>query len=216
MLDRIFKALGKPVSTTVASLFAIMIGATTMSPESAQAKTNPVVVMETSKGTIKIELYADKAPISVKNFLSYVDKKFYDGLVFHRVIGDFMIQGGGFTKDLVKKEGSAPIVNEATNGLTNDKYTVAMARTSVVNSATSQFFINLKDNGFLNHKDNSDRGFGYAVFGKVIDGMGVVDAIGGVATASKNGMNDVPATPVVITKAYVMQEKGSKKEAKQE
>jgi cyclophilin family peptidyl-prolyl cis-trans isomerase len=165
-------------------------------------KGNPVVVLETSKGVIEIELNEAKAPISSANFLSYVDSKFYDGLIFHRVIDNFMIQGGGFTPEMAQKNGKAPIENEAGNGLTNDKYTIAMARTSVVNSATSQFFINTKDNAFLNHKNKTDSGYGYAVFGKVVKGMEVVDAIGKVKTGMKNGMNDVPVETVTIVKAY--------------
>ena len=165
-------------------------------------KGNPVVVLETSKGNIEIELNEGKAPASVKNFLDYVDSHFYDGLIFHRVIDNFMIQGGGFTPDMAQKNGKTPIENEAGNGLTNDKYTIAMARTSVVNSATSQFFINTKDNAFLNHKDNTPQGFGYAVFGKVVKGQEIVDAIGKVKTGTKNGFNDVPTETVTITKAY--------------
>jgi len=165
-------------------------------------KGNPVVVLETSKGIIEVELNEAKAPISSKNFLDYVDSHFFDGLIFHRVIDNFMIQGGGFTADMAQKSGKPPIENEAGNGLTNDKYTLAMARTSVVNSATSQFFINTKDNAFLNHKDNTPQGFGYAVFGKVVKGQEVVDAIGKVKTGMKNGMNDVPTEPVSIVKAY--------------
>jgi cyclophilin family peptidyl-prolyl cis-trans isomerase len=165
-------------------------------------KGNPVVVLETNKGNIEVELNEGKAPVSVKNFLDYVDSHFYDGLIFHRVIDNFMIQGGGFTPDMAQKNGKAPIENEAGNGLTNDKYTIAMARTSVVNSATSQFFINTKDNTFLNHKDNTPQGFGYAVFGKVVKGQEIVDAIGKVKTGAKNGFNDVPVEAVTITKAY--------------
>ena len=165
-------------------------------------KGNPVVVLETNKGNIEVELNEGKAPVSVKNFLDYVDSHFYDGLIFHRVIDNFMIQGGGFTPDMAQKNGKAPIENEAGNGLTNDKYTIAMARTSVVNSATSQFFINTKDNTFLNHKDNTPQGFGYAVFGKVVKGQDVVDTIGKVKTGMKNGMNDVPTETVTIVKAY--------------
>ncbi|HKW14262.1 MAG TPA: peptidylprolyl isomerase [Candidatus Krumholzibacteria bacterium] len=165
-------------------------------------KGNPVVVLETSKGNIEVELNEGKAPVTVKNFLDYVDSHFYDGLIFHRVIDNFMIQGGGFTPDMAQKNGKAPIENEAGNGLTNDKYTIAMARTSVVNSATSQFFINTKDNAFLNHKDNTPQGFGYAVFGKVVKGQEIVDAIGKVKTGAKNGFNDVPVEAVTITKAY--------------
>jgi cyclophilin family peptidyl-prolyl cis-trans isomerase len=165
-------------------------------------KDNPVVVMETSEGTMEIELYEKEAPLTVQNFLWYVDNEFYDGLIFHRVIKDFMIQGGGFTPDMRKKAGNPPIENEAANGLANDKYTLAMARTGAVHSATSQFFINAKDNDFLNYRDNTPQGFGYCVFGKVIDGTDVVDVIESVPTGSKNGMEDVPKSPVVIKKVY--------------
>jgi peptidyl-prolyl cis-trans isomerase B (cyclophilin B) len=165
---------------------------------------NPVVVMKTNMGTIHIELYPEKAPTSVKNFLWYVNNNFYDNLIFHRIIPDFMIQGGGFTKDMKKKEPNAPIKNEADNGLKNEKYTVAMARTSVINSATSQFFINLKDNSFLNFKNKTPQGYGYAVFGKVIKGMEVVDEMAGVKTTSKMGHDDVPVKPVIIEKTYVL------------
>ena len=182
---------------------AVALLALTAGMTSAETKKgNPVVVLETSKGVIEIELNEAKAPISSKNFLDYVDSKFFDGLIFHRVIDNFMIQGGGFTPDMAQKSGKAPIENEAGNGLTNDKYTLAMARTSVVNSATSQFFINTKDNAFLNHKDKTPQGFGYAVFGKVVKGMDVVDAIGKVKTGTKNGFNDVPVEAVTIVKAY--------------
>ena len=189
---------------------ALALLALTAGMASAQNKKgNPVVVLETSKGVIEVELNEAKAPITVKNFLDYVDGKFFDGLIFHRVIGPspdrpegFMIQGGGFTPDMAQKEGKAPIKNEAGNGLGNDKYTIAMARTNVVDSATSQFFINLTNNGFLNHRDESPQGFGYAVFGKVVKGQAVVDAIGKVKTGTKNGFNDVPVEAVTIVKAY--------------
>jgi len=164
---------------------------------------NPIVVMETSEGTIEIELYQDKAPISTENFLNYVNEGYYDGLIFHRVISNFMIQGGGFSQDMQQKETKAPIKNEAGNGLTNDRYTLAMARTNVVDSATSQFFINTENNVFLNHKDNSAQGYGYAVFGKVIKGTEVVEAIKLVQTHSAGPYDDVPVEPVVIEKAYV-------------
>ena len=167
-----------------------------------KGKDHPVVVISTSMGEMEVELYPDKAPKTVENFLWYVDNKFYDGLIFHRVIDGFMIQGGGFTPDMSQKQGKPPIENEAGNGLTNDKYTIAMARTSVVNSATAQFFINVKDNTFLNQRDKTPQGFGYAVFGKVTKGMEVVDAIAKVKTGQKNGFNDVPLENVVITKAY--------------
>lgn len=164
---------------------------------------NPIVVMETTKGTIEIELYKDKAPISVQNFLSYVNEGFYDGLIFHRVIGNFMIQGGGFDKDMNQKETKAPIKNEAGNGLKNERGTIAMARTGVVDSATSQFFINVVDNRMLDHTDETVRGFGYAVFGKVTKGMEVVDAIEAVNTGSVGPYQDVPVESVIINKAYV-------------
>lgn len=180
------------------ALVALMLG----SACAQNKKGNPVVVLETSKGNIEVELNEAKAPLSTKNFLDYVDSHFFDGLIFHRVIDNFMIQGGGFTTDMSQKTGKAPIENEAGNGLTNDKYTLAMARTSVVNSATSQFFINTKDNTFLNHKDNTPQGFGYAVFGKVVKGMDVVDAIGKAKTGTKNGFNDVPLETISIVKAY--------------
>jgi cyclophilin family peptidyl-prolyl cis-trans isomerase len=157
--------------------------------------------METNKGTIKIELWADKAPISVANFLRYTDDNFFDGLIFHRVIAGFMIQGGGFTPEMVKKPAYEPIKNEARADLRNKRGTLAMARTSVIDSASSQFFINLVNNKFLNHTNNTPRGFGYAVFGEVIEGMNVVDQIAAVKTASGMGGQDVPVEPVIIISA---------------
>lgn len=150
-----------------------------------------MVLISTSSGDIKLELYEKKAPITVANFLSYVSDGFYDGTIFHRVINNFMIQGGGFTADMNQKPTKPPIKNEADNGLKNERGTIAMARTAVVDSATSQFFINHKDNAFL---DNGARDFGYAVFGKVVDGMEVVDKIAAVRT--KTG--DVPVETVTI------------------
>jgi cyclophilin family peptidyl-prolyl cis-trans isomerase len=158
----------------------------------------PKVVIETSLGNIEAELNAEKAPISVENFLKYVDKKHYDGTIFHRVISGFMIQGGGMTENMKSKPTDAQIKNEAANGLKNDRGTLAMARTSVVDSATAQFFINVVDNEFLNYKSPTPSGFGYAVFGKVTSGMDVVDKIRNVPTGFKDGMQDVPTTPVVI------------------
>lgn len=152
------------------------------------------VVMETSLGTMEIELNSEKAPISVDNFLKYVDKKHYDGTIFHRVISGFMIQGGGMTESMGEKKTDAPIKNEADNGLRNDRGTIAMARTSVVDSATSQFFINVVDNDFLNFRSATPSGYGYAVFGKVTSGMDVADKIRNVPT----GPQDVPKTVVVI------------------
>jgi len=167
--------------------------------DTAPAKAeNPVVVIETSLGTIKAELWPDKVPQTVKNFLAYTDEKSYDGTIFHRVISKFMIQGGGFTADMSQKSTHSPIKNEAKPELQNKRGTLAMARTAVVDSATSQFFINLVDNGFLNQRDRTPRGFGYCVFGKVIDGLDVVDKIGKVGTGRKGGYSDVPVVPVVI------------------
>jgi len=159
------------------------------------------VRLETTKGNIVVELNPQAAPITVKNFLEYVEKGFYDGVIFHRVIPNFMIQTGGFTADMAQKATNKPIVNEAGNGLKNARGTIAMARTSNPDSATSQFFINHKDNDFLNYVEN--RNPGYAVFGKVIEGMEVVDAIAAVKTTTKNGMADVPVEPVVIKSAKV-------------
>jgi len=164
----------------------------------AEAK-NPVVVMTTTKGTIEIELDQNKAPISVKNFLDYVDTGHYDGTIFHRVIKDFMIQCGGFTAAGLQKPTKPPIRNEASNGLKNLRGTVAMARTSVVDSATSQFFINQADNAFLDYKDSTPQGYGYAVFGKVVSGMDVVDAIASAPKANKGGaFTDRPVEDIVI------------------
>lgn len=178
------------------------------------ASKNPHVVFETNKGKIKIELFADKAPISTKNFLKYVRSGFYEGTVFHRVIPGFVIQGGGFTKALERKETRAPIENEADNGLKNERGTLSMARRPQVDSATSQFFINLRDNASLDHRGSSPRDFGYAVFGKVVEGMDVVDAIAKVKrrcpskppqpckdASLPKGMRDVPKTPIIVEKA---------------
>jgi len=168
-----------------------------------KSMTQPIVVFETSKGNFEVQLNPEKASISAQNFLDYVNGGFYDGLIFHRVIDGFMAQGGGFTPDMVEKETKDPIKNEAGNGLNNDKYTIAMARTNVVDSATSQFYINVADNAFLNHQDESSRGYGYAAFGKVISGFETIDAIAAVETHSVGGFNDVPVEPIVIQKAYV-------------
>jgi peptidyl-prolyl cis-trans isomerase B (cyclophilin B) len=158
------------------------------------------VKMTTSAGELRIELDDEKAPVSVANFLSYVNKGFYDGTVFHRVIKNFMIQGGGFEAGMKQKGTDAPIQNEAKNGLKNDKYTLAMARTSAPHSASSQFFINTTNNGFLNN-DQAQDGWGYAVFGKVVDGQSVVDQISGVKTGRKGFHDDVPLEDVTILKA---------------
>jgi len=162
-----------------------------------QAK-NPVVTISTSMGDIRIQLDADKAPISTNNFLDYVNEGHFDGLIFHRVIPGFMIQGGGFDAAMSQKKSKSPIKNEASNGLKNVTGSIAMARTNVVDSATAQFFINVKDNDFLNHKNTSPDGYGYAVFGQVIDGMDVVHAIEKVKTANRGMHQDVPVQAVVI------------------
>ena len=156
------------------------------------------MILKTNKGTIKLELNGAKAPITVENFLGYVDAGYYDGTIFHRVIPNFMIQGGGFSPDFKEKSTRAPIKNEADNGLENNRGTIAMARTGVVDSATAQFFINLKDNDFLNH---GGRDFGYAVFGRVIEGMDVVDEIAKAPTERKGPHEAVPVEPVVIESA---------------
>lgn len=180
-----------------------------MGEKSTQEKTNeitggiPMVVMSTSMGDIKIELYPNEAPITVENFLTYVRDGFYDGTIFHRVIPGFMIQGGGFTQDMSQKPTRAPIKNEADNGLGNETGTLAMARTMVKDSATSQFFINLTNNDFLNH---GYRDFGYAVFGKVVEGMDVVNKIAQVPTGNKGPHQNVPVKPVVIESVRVVEE----------
>ena len=161
-------------------------------------------ILETSKGTITLELDSDKAPITVANFVKYAKKGHYDGTIFHRVIDGFMIQGGGMTKDMNEKDTDDPIKNEAMNGLKNLRGTIAMARTMVVDSATSQFFINLVDNDFLDFTAPTRSGFGYAVFGKVTDGMDVVDAIAKVPTGNAGPYQNVPVDPVVIRKVTVV------------
>ena len=183
-----------------AFIFAGVFIALTLGASDAAAQDNPVVVLETSLGNITIELFQDKAPISVENFLTYVDDSFYSGTVFHRVIQTFMIQGGGMTADLTEKRTRAPIKNEASNGLSNERGTVAMARTNVVDSATSQFFINTMDNSRrgLDHQGTDPQSYGYAVFGRVIEGMDVVDKIAAVPTGTRGPDADVPVEPVVI------------------
>jgi len=165
---------------------------------SAAQGENPVVVIETSMGDITVELFPDRAPKSVENFLAYVNQGFYDGTIFHRVISNFMIQGGGFTADMQKKDTRAPIENEADNGLKNRRGTLAMARTPEIHSATGQFFINVKDNAFLDYKGPSAADFGYAVFGQVTEGLDVVDKIKSVKTGGAGPYQDVPVEAVVI------------------
>lgn len=166
---------------------------------------NPKVRIETSAGDIVIELDAEKAPVSTENFLGYVNDGFYNGTIFHRVIKDFMIQGGGMNSDLSQKKPKEPIKNEAGNGLSNDRGTVAMARTQVVDSATAQFFINTVDNSFLNHQAPTPQGYGYAVFAKVVEGMDVVDAIREVKTGNHNMHQDVPLEAVTIQATSVVE-----------
>ena len=178
-------------------LFA-MVAAGVMGEDGA----NPRVALETSKGLIVLELDPDKAPVTVENFLAYVDAGFYDGTIFHRVIPNFMNQGGGFTADMQQKKTRTTILNEADNGLLNEVGTVAMARKGDPHSASAQFYINTNKNDFLNHTSKNPRGWGYAVFGKVVEGMEAVEAISGVTTAIKNGMSNVPVEPVLINKAY--------------
>ena len=187
----------RPVSFLVICGLAAILAAP---PAAAQ---NPVVVIETSLGNITAELDRRAAPVSVANFLAYAESGFYDGTVFHRVIRGFMIQGGGMTADLQRKETRAPIRNEATNGLSNDRGTLAMARTNVVDSATAQFFINTVDNPGLNNRGTDPGSYGYAVFGRVIDGLDVVDRIEGVSTGRRGPFNDVPNTAVEILSVSV-------------
>lgn len=163
------------------------------------AEENTILVeIQTTNGDMTLELYKDKAPSTVENFLSYVDEKFYDGTIFHRVIKGFMIQGGGLTPDFVEKEAKAPINNEADNGLKNKKYTIAMARTSDPHSATCQFFINHADNAFLDYTAKTVDGWGYCVFGKVIEGTDTVEAIANTPTTTAHGMRDVPTETIKI------------------
>lgn len=168
---------------------------------STEVFSSPKVLLETTSGEIVLELNDKKAPITVKNFLKYVEKGHYDGTIFHRVINNFMVQGGGLDKKLNEKKTFAPIKNEANNGLSNNNGTIAMARTSVVDSATSQFFINVADNDFLNHKTKAPSGYGYAVFGRVIKGMSVLSKIKHSKTKRVGHHANVPVEPIVIKKA---------------
>jgi peptidyl-prolyl cis-trans isomerase B (cyclophilin B) len=178
-------------------LFCLLAGA------AVAAESDPVVELHTNRGLIVVRLNPGKAPATAKNFLGYVNSGFYNGTIFHRVIRGFMIQGGGFTADMTEKPTRSPIKNEADNGLKNDRYTIAMARTNNPHSATAQFFINTKDNAFLNHKSPSGAGWGYCVFGTVIEGKDVVDAIEASRTHSVGMYDDVPVDAVVIEKAVL-------------
>ena len=170
----------------------------TLGASDSAAQDNPTVVMETSLGNITLELFQEQAPVTVENFLQYVNDGFYAGTVFHRVIQQFMIQGGGMTADMQQKPTRDPIRNEATNGLSNERGTIAMARTNVVDSATAQFFINTVNNAPLDNRGTDARSYGYAVFGRVTDGMDVVDRIAAVSTGTRGPHRDVPVEPVVI------------------
>ena len=181
-----------------ASLF-VLTAVAAMCEEPAAAA--PRVALETSKGRVVVELYPDKAPKSVENFLAYVDAGFYADTIFHRVIPGFMIQGGGFTADLQKKDTRPPIENEADNGLSNKRGTVALARTGDPHSATCQFYVNLVDNRPLDHRSKDPQGWGYTVFGRVVEGMDVVDAIAAVPTTTRAPYRDVPVEPVLILSA---------------
>ncbi len=183
---------------TRALLVVLLTGAFMAFSGAAASAANPKVLMKTSKGDITIELYHDKAPVTVQNFLAYVETKFYDGTIFHRVIKNFMIQGGGLTADLQEKPAGPQIKNEAATGLRNERGTIAMARTPEIDSATCQFFINHKDNFFLDHKDNAKEGFGYCVFGRVIVGMDVVDEIANSPVTTTAEMEALPRQTVTI------------------
>lgn len=189
---------------TMMGFASVCFSATAKDLTTMTDKTNPIVLLKTNKGDIKIELFADKAPISAKNFLQYVNEGFYNGTIFHRVIENFMVQGGGFTKDMQQKGVHAPIKNEADNGLSNKRGTLAMARTSDVNSATAQFFINTVDNPFLDFRGKTPREYGYAVFGKVIEGMDTVDAIKKAKTTTKGPHENVPVEAIEIIEAKVV------------
>jgi peptidyl-prolyl cis-trans isomerase B (cyclophilin B) len=190
------------------ALFTLLLCSTMQSSHSSTqnnlTKGNKTMVkLHTNHGVITLQLDAEKAPITVKNFLEYVNSGFYNGTIFHRVIGNFMIQGGGFEPGMKQKKTNAPIHNEAANGLKNDKYTIAMARTGDPQSATAQFFINVNDNDFLNYPGQD--GWGYCVFGKVVEGKEVVDAIRNVKTGNRSGSQDVPLEDVIITSAEVVE-----------
>ena len=186
-------------------LVLVLLLASQTAPQApaAPAPGNPVAVISTNLGDITVELFKDKAPVSVENFLGYASEGFYTGTIFHRVVRGFVIQGGGFTSALDEKRTRAPIQNEATNGLRNVRGTLAMARTRALRSATSQFYINVSDNAQLDHRGFTPDAFGYAVFGRVLAGMEVVDRIAAVPTGIAKGMDDVPTQPVVITSVMV-------------
>lgn len=195
---------GANMNTLLKPILLIVFIIFLMTTTNAQAETTTINI-ETSKGTITIELDGENAPITVENFLTYTKEGFYDGTIFHRVISNFMIQGGGFTSDMNQKDTHDPIQNEANNGLKNDSGTIAMARTSDPHSATAQFFINVKDNDFLNFSSETSQGWGYAVFGKVTEGMDVVNSIKDVQTTSSGPYQDVPAEAIIIEKVTIVE-----------
>jgi peptidyl-prolyl cis-trans isomerase B (cyclophilin B) len=206
-LSRFLFVLLVPVLSLLASCATSQVqpagqaGVKTVSCKPIDKRTDIMVKLHTSQGVITLELDREKAPETVANFVQYVESGFYDGTVFHRVIDNFMIQGGGFTPGMKQKQTNPPISNEAANGLRNDTYTIAMARTSDPHSATAQFFINVKNNDFLNYSSATPQGFGYAVFGKVVEGQDVVDKIKKVATGNRGMHQNVPLEDVMINKA---------------
>jgi len=190
--------------TIILSMMLLLTSTLSFATENNMSDTQTKVKLTTSLGEIIIQLNTEKAPVSSANFLTYVNEGFYNGTIFHRIIPDFMAQGGGFDISFNQKAVHAPIKNEANNGLTNSRGTLAMARTNDPNSATAQFFINYKDNSFLNHTSQTSSGWGYAVFGEVIEGMDVVDAMAKQATGNRGGHQDVPKTDIIIEKAEVI------------
>ena len=190
--------------TFILSMMLLLTSTLSFATENTMSDTQTKVKLTTTLGEIIIQLNTEKAPVSAENFLTYVNEGFYNGTIFHRIIPDFMAQGGGFDTGFNQKAVHAPIKNEADNGLKNTRGTLAMARTNDPNSATAQFFINLKDNAFLNHTGKNASGWGYAVFGEVIEGMDVVDAMAKQATGNRGGHQDVPKTDIVIEKAEVV------------
>ena len=190
--------------TFILSMMLFLTSTLSFATENTMSDTQTKVKLTTSLGEVIIQLNTEKAPVSAANFLTYVNEGFYNGTIFHRIIPDFMAQGGGFDTGFNQKAVHAPIKNEADNGLKNTRGTLAMARTNDPNSATAQFFINLKDNAFLNHTGKNASGWGYAVFGEVIEGMDVVDAMAKQATGNRGGHQDVPKTDIVIEKAEVV------------
>jgi cyclophilin family peptidyl-prolyl cis-trans isomerase len=214
----ILMAFTTPVLATEGDSKDKAVAAETKGEKEEKAVKNPMVVLQTNHGDIKVELFSEDAPLSVKNFLGYVGDGFYDGTTFHRVVRGFVLQAGGINDEMDQKKQKAPIKNEATNGLKNLRGTLAVARTSDINSGTTHFFINLVDNKPLDHKGTTPAGYGYAVFGKVADdaSMKVVDEIAKVKVTTKGHFQNVPSEPVVIEKAYVVGEKKMEKKVEKE